>query len=312
MGFLRRLLLLASENPKLAEKLPRHPLLRSAVARFMPGEELQDALAAAEKLSSEGIASVVTLLGENVTEEEEAVRLTHHYRVVLETVKKRSLDCHISVKLTQLGLAIDPDICSSSLLSLVAQANELENFVWIDMEESGYVDATLDLYRRALSNYTNVGLCLQSYLYRTARDLETLLPLGPAIRLVKGAYAEPPHVAYRHKKEVDENFLVLAMPLLRGVRENGVNGAFATHDPKLIQRVQEEANVRGIPRDSLEFQMMYGIRPEDQLGLAKEGYRVRVLISYGSAWFPWYMRRLAERPANLFFVLRNVLRFSYS
>ncbi|MEE9167285.1 MAG: proline dehydrogenase family protein [Candidatus Neomarinimicrobiota bacterium] len=303
---MRSLLLRASENPTIAHTFPRYPSVRRAVTRFMPGEKLADALKEAAVLRESNISTVLTYLGEDVSELTEARRVTDHYHEVLDRISKHHLDCHISVKLTQLGLVFDREFCLSNLMSLVEQAADLDNFVWIDMEESCYVDATLTMHRRVKSHYSSVGVCLQSYLFRTSNDFGSLRSLESAIRLVKGAYAEPPDVAYPRKKEVDENFLVLATSMLQGVREGGLGAAFATHDLKLIRRICEEASFRGIPGELLEFQMLYGIKSEEQARLVRQGYGVRVLISYGSAWFPWYMRRLAERPANIFFLVRNL------
>lgn len=273
----------------------------------MPGEDMGAALTAAENLRGNGIATVLTYLGENVADESEAGLVTRHYLQVLDHVKSRGLDCHISVKLTQLGLDLSPDLSYSNLSSLIEHGAALGNFVWIDMEGSAYTDSTLGLFHRARSRYSNVGLCLQSYLRRTAHDLEKLLLLSPAIRLVKGAYAEPRELAFQMKKDVDANFLLLANQLMRATLRNSVWPAFATHDRRLMRRIQEDAAAMRLLKTASEFQMLYGIQREEQLRLTREGYRVRVLISYGTYWFPWYMRRLAERPANLLFVLRNLI-----
>ncbi|MFQ5797909.1 MAG: proline dehydrogenase family protein [Bacteroidota bacterium] len=307
MGITRSILLWGSRSQQLREILPRYRFVRKAVSRFMPGEEIGAALEAAEILRENGIASILTHLGENVTEETEADQITRHYREVLDHVRTRGLDCQISVKLTQLGLDLSPELGYTNLRSIADHAAGLQNFVWIDMEASAYTDLSLELFRRARSEYPNIGICLQSYLYRTAHDLDTLLPLSPAIRLVKGAYAEPESVAFQKKKDVDANFLALATQLLGKARQDGVWPVFATHDRGLIRRLQEETATIGLSKEASEFQMLYGIRREDQIRLARESYRVRVLISYGTAWFPWYMRRLAERPANVLFVLRNLV-----
>ena len=304
---MRNILLWASQNRQLRETLPHHRFIRKAVSRFMPGEDVADAFRAAETLRENGIATVLTHLGENITEETEARRTTRHYNDVLAQVGRRALDCHVSIKLTQLGIDISRELTYTNLESLVKHAAELGNFVWIDMEGTAYTDSTLELFHRLRAQYSNVGICLQSYLYRTANDVETLLPLSPAVRLVKGAYAEPQDLALQRKKDVDENFFALATQLLSRTRRNGVWPAFATHDLQLIRRVQEEASTLGLSKEASEIQMLYGIKREEQIKLAREGYRVRVLISYGSHWFQWYMRRLAERPANVLFVLKNLL-----
>jgi len=273
----------------------------------MPGETSEVAVAEAVRLRASGIRSVLALLGENVTESDEAADVALHYRTVLEDISEQNLDAEISVKPTQLGIDIGPDVVSENLESILTTAEEHGQFVWIDMEGSSYADRTLDLYRAARARYAHTGICLQSYLYRTAEDLAALLPLSPAIRLVKGAYAEPREIAFPRKKDVDRNYLELAQTLLDEVRQGSARAAFATHDERLIGRIEQEAGLRGIGPGDLEFQMLYGIGTAKQEWLAAQGYRVQVHISYGSAWFPWYMRRLAERPANLWFVMRKMV-----
>jgi len=272
----------------------------------MPGETSEAAIEGAVRLSGSRITSVLALLGENVTEADEAAEVARHYQAVLEEIANRELEAEISVKLTQLGIDIGPEVAAANLENILATAEERGQFVWIDVESSGYVDRTLDLYRNGRSNHVNTGICLQAYLYRTAEDLAALLPIDPSIRLVKGAYAEPREVAFRRMRDVDRNYFELAKTLLDGVRRGGVRAAFATHDQRLIQGIEAEAAERGIARGDLEFQMLYGIGTSKQKELAAKGYRVEVLISYGTAWFPWYMRRLAERPANLWFVMRKM------
>ena len=276
------------------------------MARFMPGEEIADALAAARKLEEQGLGTVLTHLGENVSTAAEAESVTRHYLDALGQARTGGLHSEFSVKLTHLGLDLCHELCQANVERIIEKAGS-GSIVWIDMESSGYVDATLDLYRRLRTTYSNVGVCLQSYLYRTADDLASLIPLGPAIRLVKGAYLEPPKVAFPQKKDVDENFFALARKLLGAdARSAGVRAAIATHDCRLIHRVEELARSNGLTRNDFRFQMLYGIQPGEQLRLVKDGWRSEVLISYGAFWFPWYMRRLAERPANVTFVIRNL------
>ncbi len=306
MGIMRNILLWGSRSQYLREVLPRYRFMQKAVSRFMPGEHLDAAIDAARMLHAKGIVTVLTSLGENIMNESEARDVARHYLEVLDRVSTQSLNCHVSVKLTQLGLNLSAELCYANLTSIMERADKLKNFVWIDMESSAYTDMTLDLYHRARGQYPNVGICLQSYLHRTDNDLEGLLPLSPAIRLVKGAYAEPRTLAFHKKTDVDENFLVLAKRLLHERRQEGVWPGFATHDRQLVGQIQKEAGAMGLPKDAYEFQMLYGIQREEQLRLVQEGYRVRVLISYGEYWFPWYMRRLAERPANVTFVLKNI------
>ncbi len=304
---LRNFLLWGAQNAFLKERLARLRFVQRAVRRFMPGETPEAAIDEAVRLSESRITSVLALLGENVTEVDEATDVARHYQTVLKLIANRGLEAEISVKLTQLGIDIGRDVAEANLESILATAEERGQFVWIDVESSGYVDRTLDLYRGARSRHVNTGLCLQAYLYRTAGDLAALLPLNPSIRLVKGAYAEPAEVAFPRKKDVDRNYFELSKTLLDEVREHRVRAAFATHDERLIGRIEEEAAQRGIARGDLEFQMMYGVGNSTQKELAAKGYRVEVLISYGTAWFPWYMRRLAERPANLWFVMRKMV-----
>lgn len=274
----------------------------------MPGENVEDALTEAKRLQQGKIAAIFTLLGENVADTAEAEKVARHYTDVLTEIQRRQLDSEVSVKLTQLGLDLDPDVALRKLESIVTRARELKaGIVWIDMEASPYVDRTLDVFRRVRKNHQNAGLCLQSYLYRTENDLKSLLPITSTIRLVKGAYAEPKNIAFPQKSEVDRNYMKLALLLLENaIREDGGRPAFATHDDRLIHQIQQAAQEKGIDRSSYEFEMLYGIRRQLQSQLVNSGYRMRVLISYGTEWFPWYMRRLAERPANLWFVIKNL------
>ena len=306
MGVMRSILLAGSQNPWLRDRLPRYGFMRMAVARFMPGEEVSDALAAACKLQEIGIATLFTRLGENVTDATEAESVTKHYLGVLDQINSQGLPTEVSVKPTQLGLDLNKELCYANLEKINARAGP-KSTVWIDMEASNYVDVTLELFRRVHTNHPKAGVCLQAYLYRTAQDLATLIPLGAAIRLVKGAYKELPNVAFPKKKSVDENFFALSEQLLgEDARRAGVRAAFATHDTNLIRRITDYAAAQGLRKDHYEFQMLYGIQRAEQIRLAQGGWKSVVLVAYGSYWFPWYMRRLAERPANVFFVLRNM------
>ena len=291
----------------MAERLARLAFVHRAVRRFMPGETSEAAIEEAARLSESRITSMLTLLGEKVTDSDEAADVARHYQGVLEVIADRELEAEISVKPTQLGMDIGREVAAANLEDVLNTAEEHQRFVWIDMECSDYVDRTLDLYRAARSRHVNTGVCLQAYLRRTAGDLAALLPIDPSIRLVKGAYAEGPEIAFPRKKDVDRNYLELARTLLDEVRRGGVRAAFATHDERLFQTIEDEAAERGISRGDLEVQMLYGIGTARQKGMAAKGYKVEVLISYGTAWFPWYMRRLAERPANLWFVMRNMV-----
>ena len=305
MNIVRALLLKASESPWLREHGVKHAFVRRAVSRFMPGETLDDALAASKAL---GVGTVLTHLGENLRSPDEALEVTRHYLDALERVRASGLDIEISVKLTQLGLDFSRDLCQKNLDTLVERAKSHGKWLWVDIESTAYTDATIDVYRRARFVSFNVGLCLQAYLYRTAADMESLIALGSGIRLVKGAYREPPDKAFPKKTDVDENYFRLAKTLLSPeTRAKNVRAIFGTHDPVLIGRIEALARSQGLSPADVEFQMLYGIRRQEQLRLAAAGYRFRVLISYGAAWFPWYMRRLAERPANMLFVLKNLV-----
>jgi proline dehydrogenase len=306
MGILRSVLLNASQSRWLATHLPNYPFARRAVRKFMPGESIDDALAECAVLQQKGIGTVITRLGENVTQPQEADDVTVHYADVLQRIQRQSLTTHVSVKLTQLGLDIEPARAVSAVQSLMRKAGS--DPIWIDMESSAYTDATIKVFHDARATGENVGLCLQSYLRRTNADLAALLPRTTAIRLVKGAYREAPEIAFPKKSEVDANYLTCARAMLERVK-TGVIGfvpAFATHDVVLIKKIVAAADQLGVARDRYEFQLLYGINTPEQLRLARQGHQVRVLISYGSAWFAWYMRRLAERPANVLFLLRSL------
>jgi proline dehydrogenase len=307
----RRLLLRASRSAWLARQLSERAFFRRAVRRFMPGEELGAALDAARDLAGEGIGSVLTQLGEQVTSRDAAAAVRDHYSRVLEEIRRRQLPTEISVKLTHLGLDVNPKACLHDLLALAARAAAAGSFLWIDMEESRYVDRTLELFQAVRAAHAGVGVCLQAYLRRTPADLEALLPLGPAVRLVKGAYNESADVALPKKRDVDAAYAVLAGRLLERAARGEARAVFGTHDLGLISRLGKRALALGTAPGggggAYEVHMLYGIRAAEQRALEREGVPVRVLISYGTHWFPWYMRRLAERPANVWFVLRNLV-----
>jgi proline dehydrogenase len=306
MSPLRTALLKASQSRSLRERLPRYGFARRTVARFMPGENADDALAAAHRLEQNGLSTILSHLGENVADRAEAEGVTRHYLDVLEKIRERGLCSELSIKLTQLGFDLDPTFCLDNFLRITAQIPR-EKILWIDMEQSPYVDPILDFARRTRKTAPNVGVCVQAYLFRTECDVERLISEGAAIRLVKGAYNEPPEIAFARKKDVDENYFRLAQMLLgREARRFGVRAAIGTHDRKLIARICEWTAAQGIARADLEFQMLYGIQSAEGLRLAREGYRSGVFICYGCCWFPWFMRRLAERPANLAFLVRNL------
>ena len=306
MSLTRRLLLRASRSAWLARTLRRRAFFRRAVRRFLPGEHVGAALDTAAALARDGIGSVLTQLGEQVTNRNEAAGVRDQYLRLLDEIRSRDLPAEISVKLTHLGLDVNPKACLQDLLALAARAAAAKSFLWIDMEESRYVDATLELYRAVRVARPDVGVCLQAYLRRTPADLEGLLPLAPAIRVVKGAYNEPPDVAFPKKRDVDAAYAVLAGRLLERAAAGAARVVLGTHDLDLIERLRARALALGVP-GGYEVHMLYGIRAAAQRALAQQGVPVRVLISYGTHWFPWYMRRLAERPANVWFVMRHLL-----
>ena len=305
MSLARKLLLAASTNAWLRERATKTPFVLRSVARFMPGERSEDALAAATRLRHDGIGAILTHLGENLTAPGEAEEVTRHYLRLLECASAAGLGAHISIKLTQLGLDLDPDLCHRNLQRLVERGGELNTLVWIDMENARYVDQTLDLFRRMRQRSALVGVALQAYLHRTERDVESLLPLGAALRLVKGAYLESRNVAYPRKSDVDENYFRLAVRILGESDRAGGLLHIATHDSALVDRLAAEIEARRVPPSYYEFAMLYGIQQPLQRRLVAAGQRVRVLVSYGADWFPWYVRRLAERPANLWFVVKQ-------
>ena len=309
MSVMRNLLLAGSQSVWLREHATRYSFVRRSVSRFMPGERLEDAVEAAAQLRGQGIPTMFTRLGENISALSEADEVTAHYVGATQAIARRELDTQISVKLTQLGLDQSLDACVANMKALVAAAEQHGNFVWIDMESSPYVDPTLEVYRRLRADSPRVGVCLQAYLRRTAADVEALLPVGPWIRLVKGAYLEPVDVAFPDKREVDESFFALSARMLSAdARRTGTRLGIATHDPALVARLQEVVRREGAAADQYEFEMLFGIQRPLQTQLVAAGSPLRVLVAYGEYWFPWYMRRLAERPANVLFVLKNVVR----
>jgi proline dehydrogenase len=302
----RALLLRASRSTWLAEQFRRRSFARRAVRRFMPGEDIASATDAAAILASEHIGSVLSALGERVTTRADAEAVRDHYLGVIDEISRRALPAHISVKLTHLGLDVDRALCRDSVYALAERVATAGAVLWIDMEESHYVDATLALYRDVRGRYAPVGICLQAYLRRTPNDLDSILGAGGSVRLVKGAYREPPAVAFPRKRDTDAAFFDLGNRMLAAARPDRPQ-VFGTHDLSLVERLREHAGSLRVPKEAWEVHMLYGIRTADLRALAAGGVGVRVLVSYGTHWFPWYVRRLAERPANVWFVLRSVI-----
>jgi proline dehydrogenase len=301
---LRTLLLKLSENKRLAAWSMKNGVSRRVAQRFVAGETLDDAIAAARALNAAGFPVSLDLLGENVLDRDGAVRAAETYLGMFDRIAAEKLDGNISLKLTQLGLDLDPGLCEASLLRIADCAAARRNFVRVDMEGSPYTQRTVDLVRRVRARTAAVGTVIQSYLFRSEQDVRDLIAAGCRVRLVKGAYKEPAEIAFPAKAEVDANFVSLMKMLL----PSGIYHAIATHDPRMILATKEFAAAQGIGKDKFEFQMLYGIRTDLQRGLLKEGYRVRVYIPFGTDWYPYFMRRLAERPANLTFFLRNLFR----
>ncbi len=307
MSIARKLLLALSTNAWLRDHATKTAFVRRSVSAFMPGERFEDAMAASATQQAQGVGTIFTKLGENLTRIDEAEEVTQHYLDALDKIQAAGLDAQISVKPTQLGLDLDKDLCFRNLQRLIDRAGERQNFVWLDMESSPYVDPTLDLFRRTRARSPLIGIAIQAYLYRTEQDIESLLPLGSAIRLVKGAYLEPSDVAFPSKADVDANYFKLCCRLLSDEAQRaGTLLHIATHDPGLIDRLSVFITEHRVPNTAYEYAMLYGIQRPLQQRIARSGRRIRVLIAYGEYWFPWYMRRLAERPANVWFVVKNL------
>ena len=304
---MRRLFLWMAKNAWLKAHLPHFPFMQRAVRRFMPGDTLQSALDAAGPLEAAGIGSMYTRLGENLASLDEADEVADHYIEVFDSIKARGYSGEVSVKPTQLGLDDDEDRTLAHLVRLAEKATETSSYLWIDMEGSAYTERTIRLYERLRAVQPRTGICLQAYLKRTPADIERLRPLDPAIRLVKGAYDEAAEIAYRDKRQVDASYLSIAVDFLKGGRGRPIRLGLGTHDVALIEQIAEQVEPAGVPRSGFEVEMLYGIRSREQYRLARSGYRVQVLIAYGDAWYPWYMRRLAERPANVAFAIRSLL-----
>jgi proline dehydrogenase len=304
---MRRVFLWAARNRWLRDHLPRYRFMRKAVRRFMPGETLDDALAAAAPLQAAGIATMYTRLGENLEDLAAADEVAAHYLAAIDRIVGAGITGEVSVKPTQLGLDHDADACLAHLVAIAEHAAEAGSYLWIDMEGSAYAEATISLYERLRAVQPRTGICLQAYLRRTAADIERLRPLDPAIRLVKGAYDEKASIAYKDRRSVDSNFAGLAVRFLLDGRGRPIRLGLGTHDVALIEQIADQVGSAGIARDAFEVEMLYGIRTDEQYRLAKAGYRVQALIAYGEYWYPWYMRRLAERPANVWFAIRQIL-----
>jgi proline dehydrogenase len=298
---MRAILLWFSRQKWLKNLFMKFFISRAVVKRFVCGEKLEDAIQAVKNLNEKGLIATIDHLGEEVTNWDEAQKAAQFYHEILEAIYKSKVNSNASLKLTQMGLKVDFQKCHDSVEKIVQKAKNFDNFIRIDMEGSDVTGITLDLFYSLRKKYDNVGIVVQTYLYRTEKDVEDILNLKGRIRLCKGAYKEPASIAFPKKKEVDNNFIKLTKVLLK----SGVYHGIATHDEKLIDFTKKFAQEENISKESFEFQFLYGIRSDLQEKLAKEGYNVRVYVPYGTEWYPYFMRRLAERPANLFFLLKN-------
>jgi len=301
---MRAILLRLSESKRMARLVTSNPISRRTARRFVAGETLDDAIAAARACNQQGMKASLDFLGENVASEAEARQVRQMYLGIFDRIAAEKLDANVSLKLTQLGLDLNFDLCAELLESIVAHAAGHGNFVRMDMEGSPYTQRTIDMCKRVRAQSDAVGTVVQSYLYRTEEDVKGLLAAGCRMRLCKGAYKEPPEIAFPEKADVDANYVKVMQLLL----PSGIFHGIATHDPAMIAATKEFVVKQGIGRETFEFQMLYGIRTDLQQQLVKEGYNLRVYIPYGTQWFPYFMRRLAERPANMLFFVRNLFR----
>ncbi len=305
----RKVLLAMSRDPHMQKRIVAFPVSRKVARRFVAGEHLDDALAVIRELNQRGMTATLDHLGENVTNPEEAQSAADAYVDALDAIGKENLQSGVSVKLTHLGLDLDHDLAYENLSRIVDKAAEVGRFVRIDMESSNYVDITLDMYRRIRQTYNNVGTVVQSYLRRTPSDVAQLIEEGIAdLRLVKGAYDEPETIAYKDRQRIREAFIALIRQMWEPeARAKGSRVAVGSHDEAIIQYACSLASRMNVPRDEFEFQFLYGIRRDRAAQLVAEGYRMRLYVPYGSQWYPYFMRRLAERPANLLFFLRALV-----
>jgi proline dehydrogenase len=302
----RSALIYLSRQEGLKEFAAKFGLFKKLTTRFIAGETIDEAVAAIRDLNARGCTSTFDHLNESVSSTAETEAEVREYLNVLAHIDETGIDSNVSIKLTQFGLEIDPDLAYRNVRRIVEDATRRGNFVRVDMEGSNVTQATIDVFKRLRAEFglNDVGIAVQSYLYRTMDDARDLLKIPARVRLCKGAYNEPPEVAYPDKKGVDDNYVRAMEVLLR----SGVYHGIATHDPKMIDATVAFAQREGIGKDAFEFQMLYGIRRDLQEQLARDGYRMRVYVPYGKHWYPYFMRRLAERPANIWFVLKNLLK----
>lgn len=301
---LRSILIGLSHSEALRNFSMKNSLAKRASRRFVAGETLKEGIEAAKILNSSGIEVTMDFLGENTKNREEAIACAEEVIKILKTMEEEKIPGNASVKLTQLGLDLGVDFCEEIVIKILEEAKKRNSFLRIDMEGSPYTETTLNLFYKLLEKYNNVGIVIQAYLYRSMEDVRRIIEKGGRIRLCKGAYKEPKNIAFPKKSQVDENFIKLMKVLL----DSGIYHGIATHDENMIKATIDYAKEKNISPDAFEFQMLYGIRRDLQMKLVKEGWKMRVYLPYGTHWYPYFMRRLAERPANLFFILKNLFR----
>lgn len=302
----RSALIYLSRHEGLKDFAARFSLFKKLTTRFVAGESIEEAIAAIRELNAEGCSASFDHLNESVANPAEAEGEVREYLEILARIDETKIDSNVSIKLTQFGLDLDPELAYTNARTIVAEAARRGNFVRVDMEASSVTQKTLDIFKRLRAEFglNEVGIVLQSYLRRTYSDAEEMVQLPARMRICKGAYNEPPDVAFPEKKDTDENYVRVMQLLL----SSGVYHGIATHDPKMIEATIDFANKNGISKDAFEFQMLYGIRRDLQRQLSRDGYNMRVYVPYGKHWYPYFMRRLAERPANIWFVMKNMLK----
>lgn len=313
MPILRDTFLALSTNPAARNFVVGFPISRKVTRRFVAGETLDDAVNAVKKLNGAGLLATLDHLGESVASADDARRAKDDYLVALDAIQEHNLQSHVSVKLTHMGLDIDPELCLDNMRQIVGKAQAIGTKTRIDMEDSARTQITLNIFKTLREEYENVGIVIQAYLFRSEADMRELYAMGARVRLCKGAYKEPPDISFAEKKDTDANYLKLSEIFLDANGDaqhvsTGAHLALATHDAKIIDWAKQYIKEHNIPYDRFEFQMLYGIRSDLQHQLIKEGYTMRVYVPYGAQWYPYFMRRLAERPANVVFLMSNLFK----
>jgi len=301
---MKSVLLYLSEQPKLRQFAVGSRVSRNTARRFVAGESSEEAITAVKELNRKGFSGTLDYLGENVSTKEEAQAATNEYVRDLDMIESAKVNCNVSLKLTQFGLDLSEDLCRENVDQVIKRAGSYGNFVRVDMEGSAYTDSTLRVFSALRKVHTNVGIVIQAYLFRSDKDIRDVLQLKSRVRLCKGAYKEPPEISFKKKSDTDRNYINLMKVLLK----SGIYHGIATHDPNMISATKQFAQSEKIDKNQFEFQMLYGIRRDLQEQLIGEGFNLRVYVPYGKEWYPYLMRRMAERPANLLFVLRNLIR----